>query len=97
MLKRQNVVEKLLPTLAHSINDGVILDSLNETDWYQFSITGRAVDQSSIDEFNRVLSINLQPLELQVVDSPSRLDNKTDFNYGGVYVFEFTLKQRTTL
>jgi hypothetical protein len=97
MLKRQNVVEKLLPTLAHSINDGVILDSLNETDWYQFSITGRAVDQSSIDEFNRVLSINLQPLELQVVDSPSRLDNKTDFNYGGVYVFEFTLRQRTTL
>lgn len=94
MLKRQNVIEKLLPTLSHSINDGVILDSLNETDWYQFTITGRAVDQRSIDEFNRVLSINLQPLELQIVDSPSRLEGQGDFNYGGVYVFEFTLRKR---
>ncbi len=94
MLKRQDVIEKLLPTLAHSINDGVILDSLNETDWYQFTITGRAVDQSSIDEFNRVLSINLQPLELQIINSPSRLESQEEFNYGGVYVFEFTIRQR---
>jgi hypothetical protein len=96
LIKRQAVVEKLLPTLSHSINDGVILDSLNETDWYQFTLTGRAVDQNSVDEFNRVLSINLQPLDIQIINSPSRLENQgTDYNYGGVYVFEFTLKKRS--
>lgn len=97
MIKRQNVIEKLLPTLAHSVNDGVIIDSLNETNWYQFTLTGRAVDQNSVDEFNRVLSINLQPLNLYILNSPSRLDGQDSYNYSGVYIFEFTIQQRASL
>ena len=93
MLKRQNFVEKILPTLSHSINDGVILDSMVETDWYHFTLTGRSIDQSSIDDFYRVLSINLQPLQMTIVDNPSRLD-QGNVTQAGIYAFEFTLRQQ---
>ena len=93
MLKRQNFIEKILPTLSHSINDGVILDSMVETDWYHFTLTGRSIDQSSIDDFYRVLSINLQPLQMTIVDNPSRLD-QGNVTQAGIYAFEFTLRQQ---
>ena len=93
MLKRQNFIEKILPTLSHSINDGVILDSMVETDWYHFTLSGRSIDQSSIDDFYRVLSINLQPLQMTIVDNPSRLD-QGNVTQAGIYAFEFTLRQQ---
>ena len=95
IIKRQSFVERLLPVLSESINDGVILDSLQEKSWYQFSITGRAVDQASIDDFNQVLSISLEPLNMYISSSPSTFRGDAAVTQNGVYVFEFLLQRRT--
>ena len=94
IIKRQSFVERILPVLSESINDGVVLDSMQEKNWYEFSITGRAIDQASIDDFNQVLSISLESLNMYIASSPSNFKGDAALTQNGVYVFEFLLKRR---
>lgn len=94
IVKRQSFVERLLPVLSESINDGVVLESMKESAWYEFSITGKAVDQASIDDFNQVLSISLEPLNMYIDKSPSNFKGDSALMQNGIYVFEFVLKQK---
>lgn len=94
IIKRQSFVERLLPVLSESINEGVVLESMKENAWYEFSITGKAVDQASIDDFNQVLSISLEPLNMYIDKSPSNFKGDSALMQNGIYVFEFVLKQK---
>ncbi|WP_415882256.1 hypothetical protein [Neptuniibacter sp. QD34_54] len=94
IVKRQSFVERLLPVLSESINDGVVLESMKESAWYEFSITGKAVDQASIDDFNQVLSISLESLNMYIDKSPSNFKGDSALMQNGIYVFEFVLKQK---
>ncbi|WP_415901930.1 hypothetical protein ACMXYR_13100 [Neptuniibacter sp. QD29_5] len=94
IVKRQSFVERLLPVLSESINDGVVLESMKESSWYEFSITGKAVDQASIDDFNQVLSISLEPLNMYIAKSPSNFRGDSALMQNGIYVFEFVLKYK---
>ena len=94
IVKRQAFMARLLPVLSESINDGVVLETLKETKWYEFSLTGKAVDQASIDDFNQVLSISLEALHMYVAKSPSNFSGDTALMQNGVYAFEFLLKHQ---
>lgn len=98
IVKRQSFVERLLPVLSESINDGVVLESMKESSWYEFSITGKAVDQTSIDDFNQVLSISLESLNMYISKSPSNFNGNSSGDaalmQNGIYVFEFVLKHK---
>ncbi|WP_420555155.1 hypothetical protein [Neptuniibacter marinus] len=96
IVKRQAFMARLLPVLSESINDGVVLETLKETKWYEFSLTGKAVDQASIDDFNQVLSISLEALHMYVAKSPSNFSGDTALMQNGVYAFEFLLKHQET-
>ncbi|WP_292957334.1 MULTISPECIES: hypothetical protein [unclassified Neptuniibacter] len=96
IVKRQAFMSRLLPVLSESINEGVVLETIKENRWYEFSLTGRAVDQASIDDFNQVLSISLESLHMYIDKSPSSFSGNragdAALMQNGVYAFEFLLK-----
>ena len=96
IVKRQAFMSRLLPVLSESINEGVVLETIKENKWYEFSLTGRAVDQASIDDFNQVLSISLEALHMYIDKSPSSFSGNSSGDaalmQNGVYAFEFLLK-----
>ncbi|KXJ53657.1 MAG: hypothetical protein AXW15_02890 [Neptuniibacter sp. Phe_28] len=94
IVKRQSFMSRLLPVLSESINDGVVLESIKENQWYEFSLTGKAVDQASIDDFNQVLSISLESLHMYIDKSPSNFSGDAARMQNGVYAFEFLLKRQ---
>ena len=94
IVKRQSFMSRLLPVLSESINDGVVLESIKENQWYEFSLTGKAVDQASIDDFNQVLSISLESLHMYIDKSPSNFSGDAALMQNGVYAFEFLLKRQ---
>ena len=82
MIKRQNFSQSLLPMLESTIPNEVILESVLEEEWYQFSIEGWALDQASIDNFNSVLSRSLESWDMYISDSPSQSSGKRyDFTF----------------
>ena len=87
LIQRQNFSQSFLPMLESTIPSEVILDSVEEEAWYQFSIEGWALNQTSIDNFNSVLSRSLEPWDMYISDSPSQTD-------GTRYNFTFTVSAR---
>jgi len=92
--KRSHLMERLLPVLSESINDGVVLNALQENSWYRFKLTGVALDQSNIDDFQQVLSLALEPLQLFISRSPSSLIRTGGADASSLYKFEFELLPR---
>ena len=85
MVQRQRFAESLLPMLENTIPKEVILLKVTEDEWYQFSIEGWALDQGSVDNFNSVLSRNLEQWNMYISDSPSRFDGE-DLRYNFTFV-----------
>jgi hypothetical protein len=68
--------------LEKTIPNEVILESVVEEEWYEFSIKGWALTQASIDNFNSVLSRTLEPWEMYIRDSPSQVNGiRYDFTF----------------
>jgi hypothetical protein len=82
LLQRQKFSQNLLPMLENTIPNEVILESVVEEEWYEFSIKGWALTQASIDNFNSVLSRTLEPWEMYIRDSPSQVNGiRYDFTF----------------
>ena len=87
LLERQEFIRQLLPLISASFNDLIILKSLKEGKWYEFTLTGWAADQVVIDELLQRLTESLEPWNIQISDSTSR-EGTADFGLNG---YSFTM------
>jgi Tfp pilus assembly protein PilN len=87
LIERQDFSQALLPILENTIPNEVLLTSVLENDWYQFNVKGWALTQSSIDNFNSVLSRKLEAWDMYISDSPSNVNAKR-------YDFTFIIRAR---
>lgn len=90
LLKRQEFIANLLPLISRSINDQLILEMVEEGNWYHFSLSGWASEQLAIDDFNQQLTSELEPWRMQLTNSSSQ-ESTSDFGVDG-YQFMMTLE-----
>lgn len=91
LIKRQQFVEALLPTLSRIVPEGVMVTAINEQTWYQFNLQGWGLDQQAVDSFNERLTRELETWGLYISDSPSEMELRDDIEG---YRFSFTLEPR---
>lgn len=73
LLNRQQFTRVLLDIVSRNLNDHVLINSIEETDWNKFVIDGWALDQLSVDHYSQGLSRDLQAWDMFISDNPSVL------------------------
>ncbi len=91
LIKRQQFVEALLPTLSRIMPEGVMVTAINEDSWYHFNLHGWGLNQQAVDSFNERLTRELEDWGLYISDSPSEVAQHSDIEG---YRFSFTLESR---
>lgn len=91
LLSRQEFVKSLLPLLASSVNDLMIIDNVTEQSWYQFKISGWAAEQLAVDNFYQALTTELEHWQMEVTENESA-EGPSEQGYPG-YRFDMTFTQ----
>ncbi|MBC8412809.1 MAG: hypothetical protein ISR96_02145 [Nitrospira sp.] len=91
-MHRQQVMTGFLEAITGSIPDGVVLESIDEQEWFLFHIKGWALEQRHIDMFHQSLSRNIAEWNLYISESPSAAGRGWKDAEG--YEFSFILMER---
>ncbi len=92
LVERQKFTGNFLDIIARNLNDNLVIDSINETDWNKFVIEGWALDQPSIDLYSTNLSRDLNKWDMYIAENPSSLGRNRS-GIGG-YKFRFVIQKR---
>ncbi len=92
LIERQKFMRELLPILIKSIDKEVVIDSLNEDSWYQFNLTGWALNLAAVSRFERALSRQLGTFNMIISKSPTSLLKTGE--RAGAYRFNFQLTRK---
>jgi len=75
-INRQNTILMLVNKLSAMMPETLYINEINEGQWQAFSLSGWGSSALEIDNFNQLLSSQLRPLQLAIVDAPIEVANK---------------------
>jgi hypothetical protein len=93
LIERQKFMREFLPLLIKSLDQNVVIDSLGEDNWYQFRLTGWALNLASVNRFERALARKLGVFNMIINKSPSTLLSSGEL--AGAYRFNFQLIRKS--
>jgi len=89
LIERQKFMREFLPLLIKSVDQEVVIDSLVEDSWYQFRVTGWALNLAAVSRFEKALTRHLSGFNMLISQSPSNLLKSGEL--AGAYHFDFQL------
>lgn len=95
LIERQKFMREFLPLLIKSIDKEVVLDQLVEDSWYQFRLSGWALNLAAVSRFERALTRHLGGFKMAISQSPSSLLKSGEL--AGAYRFDFQLVPDRTI